>query len=259
MLKLAENVDLNQISLTGARAIVLLGLLMIKPCSLDEIRNAFINYSLMDNSHSNDIIRIDLNTLKHMGCEISRASQNTNHKYVLGNHPFSLILNDTDIKTIKKIYDDLKKCSNISLLMEYDELFKKLASHISDTTIKEKFLGISIFKSYKTDLVKDLLVDCKYERTLDIVYKNPVNGKENSKEIVAQKLVLNNDKFYLYGFDLSKQESVMLHVKRISKVLARHLEKSNIKSRKVKVKFIVKDFGYDVISSEETILQADNR
>ena len=61
MLVLDGKTDLNQISLTGVRALALIGLLIIAPRSLEEIRKSFINMHIMDNNHSDDILRIDLN------------------------------------------------------------------------------------------------------------------------------------------------------------------------------------------------------
>ena len=87
MHRIVEKTELNQISLTGMRALILVGLLIKAPRSLEEIKETFINYNIMEKSHSNDIIRIDLNTLRAMGCEISRASIKTNYKYVLTKHP----------------------------------------------------------------------------------------------------------------------------------------------------------------------------
>ena len=52
MFKTADKSDLNQISLTGIRAIVLLGLLIIKPRTLEEIRRAFINFNIMRHTFS---------------------------------------------------------------------------------------------------------------------------------------------------------------------------------------------------------------
>ncbi len=102
MFKIADKTELNQISLTGVRGIVLAGLLIMQPRSLEEIRKAFIELNIMENENSDDILRIDLNTLKIMGCEISRASAKTGFKYVLGKHPFAFKIDDEEIVLLKK-------------------------------------------------------------------------------------------------------------------------------------------------------------
>ena len=104
LLKSIENADLSQISLTGLRALAILGLLMGQNRSLDEIREIFIKNGILGKENSNDILRIDINTLKAMGCEISRASQKTDYKYKLGMHPFALDFKAEQISALKKVY-----------------------------------------------------------------------------------------------------------------------------------------------------------
>ena len=94
MFVVAEQDDLGQISLTGMRALVLYGLLLERPVSLADIRAKYMEYNIMKEHHTDDIIRIDLNTLKAFGCEISRASKSTNNKYVLMEHPYSIKLDN---------------------------------------------------------------------------------------------------------------------------------------------------------------------
>ena len=43
MFKISEKTELNQISLTGIRALIFMGLLITKPCSLEEIRKTLID------------------------------------------------------------------------------------------------------------------------------------------------------------------------------------------------------------------------
>ena len=202
MFKIADKTELNQISLTGVRGIVLAGLLIMQPRSLEEIRKAFIELNIMENENSDDILRIDLNTLKIMGCEISRASAKTGFKYVLGKHPFAFKIDDEEIGLLKKAYNQAKTHTDMLGILSYDDLFRKIASRVCEEDKKEALLGISILKRYDIEMLKDLLLDCSQGRTLNLVYKKPSSTSEESKEVVAQKLVFQNDKVYLYGFDL---------------------------------------------------------
>ena len=85
MFKPADKTELNQISLTGMRAIALIGLLVKAPRTLEEIRQKFIELNIMEPEHSDDILRIDLITLRTMGCEITKANVATDFKYILLN------------------------------------------------------------------------------------------------------------------------------------------------------------------------------
>ena len=202
MFKIAEKSELCQISLTGVRAIVLVGLLMNSPLSLEEIREKFINMQIMDSEHSNDILRIDLNTLRSMGCEISRSSQKTDHKYVLSKHPFALNITSEEVDILRKGYKRIKSTLDVKALYDYDRLFKKISEYISDENIKEEILGISNLSKYETKIdINDLDYDCKSKRIIKILYKSPVSKSSREIEVTAQELVLRNNKLYLLGYD----------------------------------------------------------
>lgn len=255
MLKLAEKTELNQISLTGMRSIVLVGLLIVKPRSLEEIRKAFIDLGIMENENSDDILRIDLNTLKVMGCEISRASRKTDFKYVLGKHPFTFKMEEDETKILKKVYNRIKENADIVTLLDFDDLFKKIASHVGEEQTREALLGISILKYYNIQLIRDLLTDCKEHNTLDVIYKKPTSNNESRKEINAQKVVFQNDKVYLYGYDLEKQDSIILNIKRIRSIEGRRPQDENLEPKLKKVKFLLKGSRTEDLLENEQIIE----
>lgn len=254
MFKTAERTELSQVSLTGMRALVLMGLLIIKPRSLEEIREEFINLRIMEESHSNDILRIDLNTIRIMGCEVSRACKKTNFKYVLTKHPFELKLTEEEIETLRSVYNYATQNADFRTILEYDELLKKIAFYICDEETKEALLGVSALRYYNIKIVKDLIIDCKHKTTLDLMYKKPTNISDVRKIVVAQELIYKNDKIYLYGYDLSKQESIVLHVRRITAIRARKLEKHNIESNQFKIRFMVKNLVPEELEINEEIV-----
>lgn len=255
MFKTIEKTELNQISLTGIRALVLIGLLIIKPRSLDEIRKEFINMQIMENTHSNDILRIDLNTIKSMGCEISRSSPKTDYKYVLEKHPFAFKISKEEIEILKKVYNSAKSNADLYTLMEYDELFKKIAFHICDEESKEAILGVSVLKYYDIQTVKDLILDSKHKNVLDLVYCKPNTTSDSRKQILAQELVCKNDKIYLYGYDLDKEKSIILNVRRIKSILTRKIHRNTIEPQQTKVKFFVKNLKQEELESNEEIIK----
>ena len=201
MLKPVKKEELNNISLTGMRSLALLRLLITAPRSLDDIKEAFIELKIIDESCSKDTLRVDINTIKSIGCELSRPSPNNNYKYELLNHPFSLKITDEDIKYFKKVYSRLKADANIKTLIEFDELINKIAKHIYNEEIREKLIGISAFKYFEEKYIRELINDCKNDRTLELLYRKPPSKNEYKKEVVAQKLVFNNDQIYLHCKD----------------------------------------------------------
>lgn len=256
MFKTAEKTELNQISLTGLRAIVLLGLLMIRPRSIDEIKKYFIEYKIMDETNSNDIIRIDINTLKHMGCQFNRPTKKNNYKYELLKHSFSLHLEDVEINMLKKVYAKVKKTSNLDTLIKYHEFFKKIAFHICDNNTKEALLGISILKYYDIEKLKELESDCKLKKTLLLEYKKPTKNSIDIKEVVAQEFLIKNDKLYIQCYDLEKNDSIILNVQRILKILNSTFNKKGKEPNLTKIKFLLKDSRINDLEENEKIIES---
>ena len=254
---LQKDKNLCQISLTGARALVLLSMLIKKPHSLDEIRENFIKEKLLDDTNSNDIIRIDLNTLKAMGCVITRADQNTGNKFKLISHPFVLSMTKEEINVLKRSFNKIKNSLSISDLVNFDILFKKLAEHINGDELKQVLLGISPLKYFNIEYIKELEEDCKYNRTVCLIYESPATKNRSEKEIIAQEVVFKNDKIYLYGYDLNLKEAVTLNIKRILKFLSRKDGNNNITSSNVNVIFKLRNFGIDGLQENESIISGN--
>lgn len=259
MFKPADKSELNQVSLTGLRGIVLLGLLIEAPRSLKEIREIFTDLNIFEPEHSDDILRIDINTLKASGCEITKANAKTGFKYRLLKHPFSLNILKDEIHVIKKAYKKIKDSSNIELILKYDELFKKLAEYIDDSEAKETLRGLSVLKTFDTEFIQDLIEDCRQNRTLRLSYRTPQAKDDSQKEVcahrIAHRIVFQNDKIYLYGFDLIRKKSVVLNIKRIGAILARFSGSSKVEIEYTTVKFFLKNFGVTGIEENEVILE----
>lgn len=253
--KIVEKTELNQISLTGIRALVMIGLLIIRPHSLEEIRKAFIDYQIMEKTHSNDILRIDLNTIKTMGCEISRSSAKTNFKYILTKHPFSLKIPENEVKALKKVYNYVREKADIRTLMAFHDMFSRIANHICDDETKEALLGISIFRYFDLEYIKDLMLDCKHNRILELFYKKPTSKKSFQKHIVAQELVCKNDKVYLHGYDLDKQVPIVLNLRGIEAIVSRKFEKHPVAIKQTEIKYTLKDIAKEELDINEEIVE----
>ncbi len=250
-----KTTDLNQISLTGVRSILLLWMLIDGPKTLEEIREEFINLKIMEPEHSNDILRIDLNTLRTMGCDITHATSKTNFRYVIKKHPFALNITRDEIALLRKVYKKVKDTSNILLLFKYDNLFKKLAAHVTDSEIKEELYGLSVLKNFELGTITELLEDCKENNILKLIYNTPGAKEDSRKEIAAQKLVFQNDKIYLWGYDLNKKEAVTLNIKRIKSILSRIQNSEIFKLKGTYVKFFLENFGVNNLEENEKILE----
>ena len=257
MFKPSGKTELNQISLTGIRALVFMGLLIKGPHSFDEIKKTFIDLKIMEESHSDDIVRIDLNTIKLMGCEIDRCSAKTNFKYVLKKHPFAFRIPEEELVIVKKVYNMVKQNSDLKTLLEYHELFERIAKYICDEETKEAILGISVLRYYNIQDVMDLIIDCQNNTTLDLLYQKP-NSSVTRRRVVAQEIACKNDKLYLYGYDLDKKDSIVLNILRIESIISKRFETRQIDKKLTNVRFILKDFDIKELEGNEIIVNNDN-
>lgn len=249
--------DLCQISLTGIRSLVLLELLINSPMSLEEIRAEFMKYKIMDGSNSDDILRIDINTLRTMGCVISRADHRTNNKFVLLDHPFKINITKEEVSVIKRAFNKIKENSDISVLILYDNLFKKIVPHIADDNIKEQFLGISPLKKYSSEIINELKTACDNHQVIKFLYRMPSTSKETEKELFADKIKLQNDKLYIFGVDKKSGESVYLNIRRILKIISVNKSDEPYSKEPLAVKFKLKEFGISGLADNEEIISGD--
>ncbi len=249
--------DLSQISLTGVRSLILFGLLLKTPMSLEEIKKAFIDYNVMEGSNSYDIIRIDINTLRSMGCEISRADKKTNNKFVLLSHPFHMNITDDEINVLKKSINKIKQNADIKLLLTYDELLKKIADHIQDKQQSEILIGLCPLKNYNSQLVEELQSACKQNKVLKLEYNAPNVKKSLEKDVIISKIIMRNEKLYLYGIDKNSKDNVALNVKRILRIISKSDQENSIKLVPIKIKFFLKDFGIAGLEDNENIMSGD--
>ena len=89
---------------------------------------------------------------------------------------------------------------------------------------------------------------------MDLIYKVPTLSIEKKKQIIAQKLVLQNGKIYLYGYDVEKEKSIVLNVRRIVQILSRAFKKKNPDENLINVKFILSTDMLDSLNSDEYVI-----
>lgn len=254
-----EKLDVTQISLTGTRALVLIGLLISAPQSFEEIKQKFLEMRLFEEKSSDDILRIDIGTIKSMGCELSRPCVSNGYRYSLQKHPFSLVLTKDDVKLLKRAYNKLKNNLTLETLYDYDDLFRKIANQVYDEEIKEELLGISILKYYDIQELKEISSDCKEQKIYELVYRNQETKKETLKKIKVQRLTFQNDKIYLYGYDFEKEDSTVLMYKRIKKIISKTDDEKVIKPKNFLAKYELQNIDKNELLEDENVVQQNEK
>src|SRR5574344_2162067 len=99
-----KNVNCNFMSLTGYRTLVLFDLILKKSSTVEDINNYFLQNKYIHGAFSKDMLRIYLNSLRAVGCTITRASKSNNYTYKILEHPFNLDITNTQLKVLKTVY-----------------------------------------------------------------------------------------------------------------------------------------------------------
>ena len=208
----------KQVSLTGARALVLLIALLDKPRSYEEMNRFMLECGVVDKEYSIDTIRIDINTLKLIGCDISKATKKTNRQYHLLDHPFYLKLTEKDVDVLKKAYRIVSATVSPETLLTYHKIFSKIANHVKSEKIREEIYGISILKGENIDLIEDLVSDETKHNQIRISYTKGSSKEVEEYDVTVEKLGIRSGKLYLYCYNHTLGSRSFLNVSRINSV-----------------------------------------
>ncbi|MFH0702554.1 MAG: WYL domain-containing protein [bacterium] len=222
--------NLDNISVTAYRIISIFNMLLEYPCNDEEINEKLQSDSLGTRSLSQDTICIYINTLRELGCIISRPAKGNDFKYVLKYHPFKLKLTDEEIYSLIEIRKHISNLDDWKPLVNIDKLFGIIIENLEPEQ-KKKFSMIR--KAYLRDidankqaqLINVLEKYCNKERSLVIKYVSPESG-EKRIEIAIDKLTYENGALYLWGYNLKTKEMQYLRVDRIKEIDAINIKNS---------------------------------
>ena len=221
-----NTVSCNLMSLTGYRTLVILEALLESPKTNDEINDYLLQNKYIGEKFSSDTLRLYLNSLRAVGCEIERAKKSNNQRYELTSHPFAYEISQSQLNAIAGAYKNIYAKIEIDEVIALENLFKKLSNEVQNPSVKEYLLGLCYFKNIDENLLKDILFCCKKKSQIKFLYNSPKNG-ETLIEIVADKISLKNEKVYLWGSNLTHKEYSFFLVNRIKKICEEKLHKTD--------------------------------
>ncbi|MDR1167334.1 MAG: WYL domain-containing protein [Heliobacteriaceae bacterium] len=213
----SQRVTYNLMSFTGFKSLVLFALLIESPKSYKEIGDYMINQPYLRENISVDTLRVYLNSLKRIGCEIKRIKEGSISKYSIVSNPFELNVTAKQTDSIAKIYKTLAKTLDIHELLLAEKFIKKISSYIKNPYFAEKVLIL------RDPEFVSRLAECA-GRQIIIEYNSPNSGLKLI-EILVDKVGYANNKLYLYGTSLEHKQYGSFSADRIQDV-------KEIKSRK---------------------------
>lgn len=249
-----NTVNWNLMSLTGYRTLVILSALMESPKSNDEINECLMNNQYIKESFSNDTLRMYINSLRSVGCEIIGANKSNSKKYELISHPFDYDIPKSQLKAITKLYKSIYDKLEIKDIVLLENFFEKLSNLIKNENTKNALKNISILKNVDIDILNNLIIYCKNKNQITFLYNSPKSG-EKEIEIIADKLSFKSEKLYLWGSNLTHKEYSYFSLDRILKILSIKIikDKENFSSTNIIYELYNHNNNYIPASDEKII------
>lgn len=241
----SNTVTYNLMSFTGFKSMLIFSLLSDSPKSYKELQKALEEHAYLHEKVSVDTIRIYINSLKKIGCKITRKNIDGISKYHIDSHPFELRITDSQAESILKIYRVICKSVEISELIYLQQFFEKFSKYISNEDLKNKIRNISPISNINPIIIKDLINYAQNNTEITILYNSPSSGKKNIN-IVVDKLSIVNNKLYVYGTNSEYDNYSSFLVSKIIKILSINLYSTNLNSQPLTV-------GYELQNKETEI------
>ena len=220
-----DRVTYNLMSFTAFKSMLIFSILLDGPKTYEEIREIFLSQKYLNETFSIDTLRVYINSLERMGCEIIRSKKSEGSKYILVKHPFELNITDEYAKQILKIYKAISETISVEDLLSITKFFKKISIGIKNESLKEKILNISPLTKLNTDILKTLIKACRKKEELTVMYNSP-GSKIKPINIIAEELYIKNNKVYLVGESPTHENKPNLLVSRIKEIPVIKLDKT---------------------------------
>jgi len=185
-------------SFTAFKSILLFSYLLEKPRSYEEIRDYFAQHEYLNETISIDTLRVYINSLERVGCEVVRGKKAEGSKYRIVKHPFELKFSDEQVKSIIKVYKMLLKSIEVEELLSLTKFFKKISRGVENLQLKQLLAEISPLNKLNIDILLPLIKACRKNDEITIMYNSPRSGIKKI-DLLAENLVVSNNKIYLNG------------------------------------------------------------
>lgn len=213
-------------SFTGYKALLLFSLLTESPKSYNEICECFLNHPYLREKISIDTLRVYINSLKRIGCEVKRfRGEDKISRYVITAHPFELKLTQEQIQSIIKVYKSIVKNMDVKELLSMEYFFEKIGSYIKNEDFIADIRKISMLRDIDKKLLEDLIDCCDKKEQIVISYNSPNSGQKDI-ELIADKIEVANGKMDLLGTGFEYMQYGSFLVSRIKEIKEIKIEKT---------------------------------
>ena len=255
-----NTVTYNLMSFTAFKSILLFTLLIDGPKSYEEMQKFFKNHEYLHESISIDTLRIYLNSLREVGCKISKKTINGTTRYWIDSHPFALKFDEKQIKSIIKIYKAISKNIEVRDLIALQTFFTKISQYVENEELKLKLQNISPISNIDYQLILDLLKYAQNNTEINVYYNSANSGKKDIT-IIVDKVFINNSKLYISGINSEYNTYSSFLVSKIIKINSINLKEKTLSTPELTVGYqYTKDDNenFELLNNEKIIQNKDN-
>lgn len=261
-INLSEKQKINAINITAYRAIKILKMLLEKPCAHQELIENLKQDEITSRSVSDDTLRATLNSLKAVGCIISRPCPANNYKFILHYHPFGLKLSEKQINILLKIRNYFLSKNDWKTVIEINDLYDKIAEMTMDGKIKDLFYHSRPFVKIKKEII-EYLKSGKLENKEVILhyFSSGHNQNQNTINIKVDNVFCYSGRLYLWAWYYKRKQYAYFNAEKIISVesIKPVLSEGTETFYNAKYKIFGEDCSTFKADEEETVIAKDEK
>lgn len=246
------------ISITAYRAIKILMLLIDRPYSSAELTEILKNDEITCRSTSDDTLRVTINSLKAVGCEISRPTPKNEYKYILTNHPFKTQFTEKHFTILNKIRKSFLLKNDWQTVLKLNDLYDKLADFTGQDNIKNLVNHKKPFSNIKPEVRELLLSGEISDKEIVMTYSNRKKS-QNIENIITGKIFCESGRIYIWAWNYKYNTYSYFNAEKILNIHSIKRTKNSPQPSEYKV--LYKVLGQEIKTfecrEEERILKAD--
>lgn len=258
-INLSEKQKINAINITAYRAIKILKMLLEKPCVHQELIENLKQDEITSRSVSDDTLRATLNSLKAVGCEISRPCPANDYKYILHYHPFGLKLSEKQINILLNIRNYFLADNEWKTVIDINDLYDKIAEMTMDEKIKDLFYHSKPFIKIRKEII-EYLKNGKLENKEVIIHYFSSKQNQNIINIRVDSVFCYSGRLYLWAWYYKRKKYAYFNAEKIISVdsIKPALYEGNETFYNAKYRIFGEDCSTFKADEEEKIIKKDD-
>jgi len=248
-------------SFTAFKSILIFSELLEGPKSYKDLQEFMENHEYLHEKVSIDTLRIYINSLREIGCDVLKKTYDGVTKYSIQSHPFKLNFTDEQVNSIIKVFKAISKSIEVSDLISLQKFCGKISDYIDNDELKNKLQKISPIHNIKPNLIEDLISYTENNNEIVIYYNSGNTGRKNIT-VLADRLHITNGKLYLSGYNSEYQNYSDFLVSRILKIVSVNLHKKTLDIPEITVGYeLVKEDNKEpeILKNEKIVKSDDNK